>query len=614
MRKLAVILFILMLVCATVPQVSASYDSLEVIVTVEKGNYLPGSQIDITVHVFDKDSYVSADDISVTVGYYPSEEVNMTEIQTGIYVGTYTVKPEDTMVGITATVNRGTDTDTAYTFVDSDEESEVAVDFSVDITLDDPNDYQAEPGDAVEITVTVKENGTLVDPDTFELDIDGHTQSYTQTGVGTYTAIYNIPSAINKGNEYNIEAYAEKDSLDDYDYDSFSVLFFMVCYHEITKTNTTSTFELYVSDMTGKVVVGATVSISYDHDDNSGTPDNTMQGTTDGQGKTAFTITYENTNSVDVEGTVSHGGTSQDFDGTIWVSAYTDFLPDEPSDEGFDVIDTGELKVYRTGETVKRQYTAYMDAVPWASQSIYYFVTEGSYPAYGVIKQGSVTTDANGKFSVTFTAPDEMVILIFRTGRPKTQNDFLYDEDDDLVYEEDMEYVITSSGADLPMLEWDDDVSVSVKKLMVGGPTTVRVDGAVPSDARVIAAWFVGSADDYLEMVTSAAFNYEWQCWTGMSGVVLSKSGGKYSGELLLPEYMPQDEDYTIIAGWITSDGETHLNYVVLQPGESGDAGTSDDDGVDSDVFILIGVLVIILIIMIVAIKLVGKRKKKAPY
>ena len=616
MRKLTVLLCIGMLLCAMVPQAAGTNDSLKVIVTVEKGDYQPGSLITIRVHVFDKGTYVTADEITVYVGYYPSEEmVNVTETQTGVYVGTYTVKPEDMMISITAMVTKGTDSSTGYTFLDLEEEEEVEVDFSVEITLDDPNDYQAEPGDSVEITVTVKLNGTLVDPDTFELDIKGNSQSYTHAGTGTYTSIYNVPFSLNKGDEYEIEAYAEKDNMEDYDWDSFYVLFFMVCYHEITKTNTTSTFELYVSDISGMVVVGASILIRYDHDDNGGTPDMTKQGTTDSEGKASFTITYEDLSDVDIEGTVSFGGESQDFDGTIWISMGGGLMDQDPRDEGFDAVDNSELKVYRPGDSVTRQYTAYIDAIPWADHEIFYYITEGYSPAYAVIKQGSVNTDGMGRFAMTFTAPEDMVILIFRTGRPKTPEDFFYDEDDDLVYEEDMEYVITSSGADLPMLDWDDDVSVSVNKLQVGGPTTVKVDGDVPSDARVIAAWFVGSAEDYLDMVTSAAFDYEWQCWTGMSSVILSKSGGKYSGELLLPEFMPEDEDYTIIAGWVEPDGEAHLNCVVLQPGESGGAGTtSDDESLFENEFFIILILIVVLVILIGAIKLAGRKKDKPQY
>lgn len=616
MRKLTAILIVLMLACAIVPQAAAMSNSLKVIVTVEKGYFEPGSDIDITVHVFDKGTYVSADTISVQVGSYPFVEVNVTETQTGIYVGTYTVMPEDTTLYISATASRGTDSDTGDTYLDLEEEPEVEPDFTVEITLDDPGDYQAQPGDAVEITVKVKENGTLVAPDLFELEIEGYAQSHTNPDVGTYKSTYNIPSTLNKGGDYEISARAEKDSMEDYDHDSFSVIFFTVCYHEISKTNTTSTFDIYVSDMTGKVVVGAAVSISYDHDDNYQTPEMTRQGTTDSLGKVGFTIHYEDINYVDIDGTVGYGGKSQEFDGTIWISEGTGFEPEEPEDEGFDVIDTDPLKVYGAGDSVSRHYTAYMDADPWMSEEIYYYITEGFIPTYHLIKQGIVTTDATGKFSISFTAPEDMVILIFKTARPKTQDDYFYDQDDDLVYEEDREYVITGAGADLPMLDWDDDVTVSVGTLRVGEPTSISVGGGnVPSGTRVIAAWFVGSAEDYLDLVVSAAFDYKWQCWTGMSGVALSKSGGEYTGEILLPEYMPDNEDYTIIAGWITSDGEAHLNYVVLKPGESGESdGKSDDEDLLENEFFLILVLLIILVVLIAVIKMAGRGKKKTQF
>ena len=263
-----------------------------------------------------------------------------------------------------------------------------------------------------------------------------------------------------------------------------------------------------------------------------------------------------------------------------------------------------------------KHYLAYMDASPWANKEVYYYIIEGISPSYDVIGQGSINTDSNGQFSLTLTAPQDVVIIDFETGRPKTPEDFFYDEDDDLVYEDDMEYIFIWEGTDPPVLDWDEGVSISVDHLEVGGSTTVRVNAAnIPTDARVIAAWFVGSADDYLDMVTTAAFNYEWQCWTGMSGVALSKTDGEYSGELLLPEFMPQDEDYTIIAGWVTSDGEAHLNYVVLQPGESGGTGTtSDDGGLLENEYLMIVILLLVVVILIAAIKLAGRRKKKTPF
>jgi hypothetical protein len=616
MRKLTVILSILMLVCAIVPQATATSDSLEVIVTVEKRIFQPGSQIDITVHVFDKGTYVSADEISVVVGYYPYVEVNVTETQTGVYEGSYTIKQDDTMVIVTATVSRGTDSDTGYAFVELTEEPEEVVDFSVDVMLDDPRDYQAEPGDAVEITVTVKENGTLVDADTLELDINDQSLQYTKTETGTYKATKNIPSALNKGDSYDIYAHAQKDGMDDSDFDSFYVTFFMVLYHNITKTNTSSTFDIYVSDMNGGVVEGASVSISYDDDDNENTPKVTKVGTTDSQGKARFTITYQEIDYIEVEGSVTHGGRSQEFDGAIMISDDFGYEPEGPREEGFDVVDQGDLEVYNPGDTVTRQYTAYMNGAPWVNKEVHYYITEGFSPAYRVTGQDSINTDNNGKFSVTFTAPQEMAIINFETGRPKTQEDYVYDEDDDLVYEEDMEFVLISTGSDLPALDWEEGISVSVNTLAVGGPTTVKVTGAnIPSDARVIASWFVGNADDYLETVTSVAFSSDWQYWTGGSGTFLSKENGKYVGELLLPEFMPQDEDYTIIGGWMESDGDVHLNYVVLQPGESGGTtGTaSEDDGVGGDTYMLILLLVVVLVVIIVLIKAVGKPKKKTP-
>ena len=150
-----------------------------------------------------------------------------------------------------------------------------------------------------------------------------------------------------------------------------------------------------------------------------------MQGTTDSQGKTQFIISYEDSNYVDVDGTVTHGGKSQDFEGTITISDDSDFEPDEPSDEGFDVVDQYDWdEIYSPGDTVTKQYTAYMDGAPLADKEVFYYIIEGISPSYDVISQGSINTDTNGQFPLTFTAPQDVVIIDFETGRPKTERGF----------------------------------------------------------------------------------------------------------------------------------------------------------------------------------------------
>jgi hypothetical protein len=115
------------------------------------------------VHVFDKDEYITPDNLTVTIGDGASI-VPMTEKSVGIYEGTYALKESDALFGgtiIKATAIYGKNHDTYSPIYITVHSSEISEEFMVLVKLDDHSDYTAQPGDIVEITVTVS-NGEVV--------------------------------------------------------------------------------------------------------------------------------------------------------------------------------------------------------------------------------------------------------------------------------------------------------------------------------------------------------------------------------------------------------------------------------------------------------------------
>ena len=604
MRKIVGLLVVLALIGVLIPSASASDDSMKVIVVVEDKTYVEGDTVNIEVHVFDKGEYVTADEVNVSVGYWPATYVTVTETSTGIYEGTYTVKSTDTYISISATAEKGTDTDSDSAYISIGEEKGL----SVSIKLDDPSDYYAQPGDAVEMTITVREDDTNVNADTFDLTVNDEALTHTNPSTGVYKATYNIDPDLTEGKSFSIHAEAEKGDKSGSTSASFYVLFYYVWYHKISTTNTSASFEVCVSDPDGKAVSGANVNISYDDDGSSWTPDKTEQKTTDSAGKASFSISYT-TSYLSIDGTASAAGKTQEFSGSLSISA----APDEPEPEGFDVLYTGESKMYSEGDTVTKEYTAYNDGAVWANKDIYYYITKGSYPASSIIKHGKVTTGSNGKFTITFTAPGESAYIYFETGTPKT-TEYSYDKDDNLVYDTDSDYVFVTSG------EWsfsDSSVSITVDKLKVGGKTKVTVKASnVPSDTTLMAFWAVGKIDTIWGLW---GFVPDWQCWNGggfgLNMVPLTKTDGEYVGYIVLPEFMPEDSDYTVFAGW-GSGTEVHINHLSLKPGES--ATTEAEKGFFEQelagIPLLYWLIIIVVIVVIIVIAVVAlKRKKKAP-
>jgi hypothetical protein len=176
-----------------------------------------------------------------------------------------------------------------------------------------------------------------------------------------------------------------------------------------------------------------------------------------------------------------------------------------------------------------------------------------------------------------------------------------YDLNDDLVYEEVVDVVFISKG-DLFTAE---SITIQSDPLIVGGKTkvTVETSNTLGDGDELFAKWMLGipTSGLYYDELES-----EWVCWVeGGNIIFLEKNGGnEYVGRTVIPDFMPSDGDYTIVAGNIDGEtGQPGINQVSLKEGES---ANPDDSGIG-----MITILLALLILVIVVALAVLSMKKK---
>ena len=587
------------------PTASAHDDSMKVIVTVDSyKQYAVGDTVTCYVYVFDKGAYVNADENPLIIlnKYYenqrnstnPDDGITVSKIGTGKYKVTFSIWETDgsyISIYASATYGKSSVTDDIY---NSDYDSkyisittaEVETGLSVTVTID--NYYEAYPfesGDTVDLTATVKYNDVKVTPDEFELKVgyggygvgDYENEDFvscTNPSVGVYKGSYTIPS-ITESTTFYIEPFASYNGINytPYSWTIFSLDFFAVYYHELSVTETQADFEIYVSDLNGNVISGAVVSFSYDNDNNWNTPEVSVQETTDATGKASFTITYTNVSYIsDWDAYANASGKSQRF----YIYIDTPYEYEYISSYGLSIIDRTEDGTVESGQFVTKQYQAYLNGTKLNNADIYYY----AYNSTSIISYGKRTTDSEGKFTISFTLYDS-INIVFESGSGAHGQTYdwntgtYHDSNDGLEYYSDTEYVYVSTYT-MDLYPWfDPNVTIEIEPLKTGGETNITV--SMPDSAGMIAVtvWAPGSPGE----------ESDWDAcvYTG-TVTFLERIGDVFKGSITIPEFMPKDSNYTIMAYvFDPATYDYHLNYITVKPDNDGDGYPDVDDAFPND-------------------------------
>ena len=174
MRLSVLLAAFIMLAVLLSPAVLAEDESAYyMVITHPDEEYDIGSEVDVTVHVFDRTAYVDVDSVTMMVGSFMSmREVNMTAAGTGMWTGSFEILEEDVFdlvfyrtvtLAAEAEVN-GTPVADASASVNMVVTPETEAMLIITNKLDPPGVYM-DPGETKTLTWEFRYDGDLVDPD-----------------------------------------------------------------------------------------------------------------------------------------------------------------------------------------------------------------------------------------------------------------------------------------------------------------------------------------------------------------------------------------------------------------------------------------------------------------
>jgi hypothetical protein len=620
LKGIASVLVVLLVVGMLVPTISAERDSLVVALITEDKMYEPGDIIEIEVRVYDRGVLTDADEIECILDTrWQGDDIGilLTHVSTGTYEGSYQIQEDDYHAWFEVSAVRDTDSDEAELEIDIYDGS-----FNMDINFAHQSQAYARPGDIVTATMMTTYRGDLVDVDRFdyvrvitpedtEIDL-----TYERVSTGVYKTSWTVPYVTQNG-VYDIQARSYYANAHSTAYSRITVNIYTVWYNLDTIAGGTATFTLGVSDQYGKAVPNALITIEHPQD---------RTGTTSTDGIAIFSLSNIY-NGIEVAGDVTVGEKTQTFEGRIYEPDTEE--TENPAHHEFDVIYTGEDYIYDAGSGVTRSYKAYNCTVPMQDWIIYYYIAlqgmdmvamdglilpSTGYHVDGVsapIKVGSVTTNQLGDFTISFNAPSDqgLVYIYFEAGIPRHSYNYNqwgeseYDEDDGLVYEEDVDAIFIMKGD----LSNSNKIEIESDPLTVGGTTkvTVKTTDSLENGDQLFAKLMPGKPTNDLYVDEGEG---EWSCWVeGGDHIFLKENGApnEYEGEAVIPEFMSKDGDYTIVAGNIDSDdGYPYVSHATLKEGES-----AGDEGMDPMMVLLLVGLVVLVLLMLLGASMMNKSK-----
>lgn len=595
------------------PLAMGENDSLYVILTVEDRNYSVGDTISIQMRIYNQGALTnvaSISDITMKVSTHHNfnnpMNLTLTSQSTGVYTTTYTIKAADNNQNLYFfyEVTLSNDHEKTIDHNDALVIPVYSIQDTVDISFDGQEMVPARPGDMLSATILTR-TGTVPIP------VTGFTQLYVETpdGVwqnlsyttqqdGIYTVEFTVPQVSISG---AYEIVAQPMGMGDHD----SVLIYVnvldVWCHKISTAGTTASFEVCVADLLGLPVEGANFVIQRGE-----WPNDLFFGITNASGKAMVSV-------LDVEGTVGFsgwvlaGGLNQTISGAV-----TNPVAEQPDHNGFDIMYEGVETGFEPGTEATLSYGAYNSRLPAASTAINYYVTAGGQnfdmfigsannleEIREVLITGQATTNAQGKFSITFDVPETQCAIHVRLEVPLDPADFPAVEAHDL---DDIKYydVWPQNNWDTEgfvfyayegNLDGDGEVGISGGSFKPGKAGTVSVDLSAGTGDPVMAMWGIGEGT--LETIDTT--NPAWTNWVPAGYVMrLSQTeSGKYEGTFMVPEFI-EDQDVTIISGYMDSaDGTPHFDSKTVSPG----------GGLPWLWIIIVIIVIIVVIVVIVVVK-----------
>jgi predicted Zn finger-like uncharacterized protein len=555
--------------------VPADNDSMKVIVLVEQRDYSVGTGVNLTVLVFDKGIAVDPDTTpDVTILSTAPRGVAVFKYATGLFRGNFTIQAGDVAANFVAieakaTFGKSSDNDTIYNF-----DSNIATihlsaasagGASVSIEVVQVTDSVPRPGAKLTVNSAVTAGGSPVRPSAFGFTVDysdpdgvHHSEQFDSTtvAIGKYDGIYSLPSV---AYDLQLTLTASATYLNTTVSASTALTFnqLWVVYHAISKTASGATFYLYAGDPSGQPAAGATFDFSYFPDGNPSLGKKAPAGTADAGGKARFALDFDaGARVIDISGWANASGRSQHFTGALDLSGLAPEL--KSSGIGFEMVFAGQDRLYTPGRSMDREYEAFNNSQPLKNQDIYtyivaYPVTPGdplAMTSSALVQSRPYTTDPAGRMTINFTPPswDSMIFIYFKTAtgiHPKPSGHFFnHDSNDGQLYS------LTSDLIRVSQRYSGSRVQVQASLYKSGAPTQVNAALSGADALTAFVTWTPGTFDPAFPQGSPSS---DWQVWSAI-GSYMNGSAGGFSGNIIMPKFMPTDLRYSAVV-FVTQKG-----------------------------------------------------------
>jgi len=545
--------FTLVLVLSTSGSAFAFSGNLDVVLVVDKSGYGVGDSVNATVYVLDGAVLANADSVSLLAdsGTYPSwsEFINLTQVATGTYRGTFEILANMTGdfipgIGLRATATRGSYSDTDGSILNVPAQHTVRTVISL-------SKYTAAPGEEIAATVWTYFNNQLRDPKEVNVSavvyegvgIFSGSREYlhpVNVSTGTFRAAYVMPRRLTQSLLIEIWATAT------FSWPNTTAGFgtsaplrvsvvdpFIIWYHQTDLTNRSARLEVGVADRTGAATMGANVRLIATVCPNPRPCQVvSLQKATDGEGRAPFEVTLDyanNPGAFGFWGYVTTWTANQTFSGVLRAPP-----TNNPPYIGLGLVRGNPADVFAPGEKVMVNYTALTLGSPLPITTLDYVI----HTTTALVGYGRAVTDSAGRFSLNFTMPEGAVTI-------------------EAVWQNGTTWNYAQAFVN-PELHW----IVHLDPLSVGHSS--RLTASLPSEG---APWSVGLALYPYNTTEFPELRPDWSEGHAPAGIfwdsgTMVVEGSGLDTRVTLPTYLPGDRDYFLWVAAYSMNGTVLHRYV----------------------------------------------------
>jgi hypothetical protein len=301
----------------------------------------------------------------------------------------------------------------------------------------------------------------------------------------------------------------------------------------------------------------------------------------------------------------------QEFYSSIQVSDEDSDIDEPDEEDDFEVIYQENVDNIQAGSHVTLDFIAYEEAVVLSDQIIYYYI----YTNNEHIKSGSATTDNIGRFSISLDIPSDSGSISADFESPfEDQYGWSGDSDDGYEYRTDDEYISVTNNIN-NLLDPDSSIQIQTTTLVIGGITNVTISKPNSEDLYGFVMIFPGEFS--IDQIMGQSQEPVWMPISASYRQFIMPEDGTVTHNFLLPEFLPDDETYTILVYMTDMNPQSmgfYWNVAHVKPGQQVSPEEDDDQnvlfdpvispmGMDIPGFVFLLIFLVILIVVLIAIK-----------